>query len=89
MGETWTKVEDVNLNTAYDEAKANPDKVASDNTAKETNNTYTVSYTHLDVYKRQGDVGPAQEGGQDGTGRVAEGNQCARSVEIYLSLIHI
>ena len=40
---TWTKVEDVNLNTAYDEAKANPDKVASDNTAKETNNTYMTA----------------------------------------------
>ena len=43
VGETWTKVEDVNLNTAYDEAKANPDKVASDNTAKETNNTYMTA----------------------------------------------
>ena len=40
---TWTKVEDVNLNTAYDEVKANPDKVASDNTAKETNNTYMTA----------------------------------------------
>ena len=43
VGETWTKVEDVNLNTAYDEAKANPDKVTSDNTAKETNNTYMTA----------------------------------------------
>ena len=43
VGETWTKVENVNLNTAYDEAKANPDKVASDNTAKETNNTYMTA----------------------------------------------
>ena len=43
VGETWTKVEDVNLNTAYDEAKANPDEAASGNTAKETNNTYMTA----------------------------------------------
>ena len=43
VGETWTKVEDVNLNTAYDEAKANPDEAASGNTAKETNNTYMTT----------------------------------------------
>ena len=56
VGETWTKVEDVNLNTAYDEAKANPDEAASGNTAKETNNTYMTTMTsgpwHSDLCDR-------------------------------------
>ena len=39
----WTKVEDVNLNTAYDETAANPDKVESNRAAKETRNTYMTA----------------------------------------------
>ena len=37
VGEDWTLVEGVNLNTAYDEDAANPDGVASENTAEEAN----------------------------------------------------
>ena len=40
VGEDWTLVKGVNLNTAYDEAKANPDGVTSENTAEEANSTY-------------------------------------------------
>ena len=36
-------MEGVNLNTAYDEAVANPDGVASENTAKEANHTYMTA----------------------------------------------
>ena len=43
VGEDWTLVEGVNLNTAYDEAKANPDGVASENTAEEANSTYMTA----------------------------------------------
>ena len=43
VGEDWTLVKGVNLNTAYDEAKANPDGVASENTAEEANSTYMTA----------------------------------------------
>ena len=43
VGDTWTRMEGVNLNTAYDEAVANPDGVASENTAKEANHTYMTA----------------------------------------------
>ena len=43
VGDTWTRMEGVNLNTAYDEAVANPDGVASENTAKEANSTYMTA----------------------------------------------
>ena len=43
VGEDWTLVEGVNLNTAYDEDAANPDGVASENTAKEANHTYMTA----------------------------------------------
>ena len=43
VGEDWTLVEGVNLNTAYDEAKANPDGVTSENTAEEANSTYMTA----------------------------------------------
>ena len=43
VGEDWTLVEGVNLNTAYDEDAANPDGVASENTAEEANSTYMTA----------------------------------------------
>ena len=43
VGDTWTRMEGVNLNTAYDEAVANPDGVASENTAKEAKHTYMTA----------------------------------------------
>ena len=43
VGEDWTLVEGVNLNTAYDEDAANPDGVASKNTAEEANSTYMTA----------------------------------------------
>ena len=43
VGEDWTLVKGVNLNTAYDEAKANPDGVTSENTAEEANSTYMTA----------------------------------------------
>ena len=43
VGEDWTLVEGVNLNTAYDEDAANPDSVASENTAEEANSTYMTA----------------------------------------------
>ena len=43
VGDTWTRMEGVNLNTAYDEAVANPDGVASENTAEEANHTYMTA----------------------------------------------
>ena len=43
VGEDWTLVEGVNLNTAYDEDAANPDGMASENTAEEANSTYMTA----------------------------------------------
>ena len=43
VGEDWTLVEGVNLNTAYDETAANPDGVTSENTAEEANSTYMTA----------------------------------------------
>ena len=43
VGEDWTLVEGVNLNTAYDEDAANQDGVASENTAEEANSTYMTA----------------------------------------------
>ena len=42
-GGKWTLVKDTNLNNGYSEDAANPDKVESENTAKEKNNTYTTA----------------------------------------------
>lgn len=38
----WTLVKDTNLNNAYDEKAANPDEIVSENTARESYNTYTT-----------------------------------------------
>ena len=43
VGETWTKVEGVNLNAAYDEVAANPDEIDTDSTVKEENTTYMTA----------------------------------------------
>ncbi len=52
VGEDWTLVEGVNLNTAYDEDVANPDGVASENTAKEANSTYMTAMIPADGTER-------------------------------------
>lgn len=40
--EGWARVTDVNLNEAYDAAKANPDKKVTDESAKEAKDVYTL-----------------------------------------------